>query len=348
MRRLNVAIAGATGAVGAEMIGLLEERNFPVRELTLLASARSAGKTLAFRGKPVKVRTLTRRSFKGVDLALFSAGGARSIAFAPSAVRSGAVVVDNSSAFRMDDHVPLVVPEVNARDIASHKGIIANPNCTTIILLMGVNPLKSAGLKRLVVASYQAVSGAGTQAMEEMKNQTLSWALSEMGSDLLGEPGRQGPAPELFPQPIAFNCFPHIGSFDATGYSTEEIKCLKETRKILHNPDLRVTATTVRVPVWRSHCIAVHLETEKSLSVARARKLIREAEGVQLLDAPAKGQYPTPMMSQGRDDCFVGRIRKDTTVANGLALWVGGDQLRKGAALNAIQIAERLFCKGKK
>ena len=187
-------------------------------------------------------------------------------------------------------------------------------------------------------------SGAGAKAMEEMKDQTLSWALGQMGSDLLGEPGRPGPPPELFPHPIAFNLFPHIGSFDSSGYSTEEIKCLRETRKILHDPGLLVTATTARVPVWRSHCIAVHIETERRLSVARARKFIREAEGVQLLDAPTRGKYPTPMTSQGRDDCFVGRIRKDTTVANGLALWVGGDQLRKGAALNAIQIAERLFC----
>ena len=342
MKTYCVAVAGATGAVGTEMIRILEERSFPVKSLVLLASRRSAGRTLPFRGSEIRVRALTRRSFSGVDIAFFSAGAERSLTFAPAAVRAGAVVIDNSSAFRMRPDVPLVVPEVNPNDIFTHKGIIANPNCTTIIMLMGIYPLRGYGIRRVVAASYQAVSGAGAGAMEELKRQTLEWALHELRLRALGEAAPPVLQPERFPHPIAFNLIPQIGEFLESGYTKEEMKCLDETRKILHDPEMRVTATTVRVPVMRSHSIAVHIELERRLSPSKARALIRKAEGVTVCDQPGRGRYPMPVTTSGSDECVVGRIRTDYTVSNGLAMWIVGDQLRKGAALNAVQIAERL------
>jgi len=345
MAGYHVAIAGATGAVGQEMLALLQERSFPLKSLRLLASKRSAGKTCTFQGESIPVEELTSRSFRGIDIALFSAGGDRSQTFAPSAVKAGAVVIDNSSAFRMDPSVPLVVPEINPEDIAQHKGIIANPNCTTIITLMGLYPLRAYGIRRVLLSSYQAVSGAGAWAIEELRRQTIQWALQEIRNDVLGESGTYEPRPEKFPPPIAFNLIPHIDVFQENGFTKEEMKDLKESRKILHDPNLLVSATTVRVPVFRSHSVSVHLETEKELSVARARALIRKARGVRLCDEPEKRRYPMPRMVAGQDDCQVGRIRKDDTVENGLWLWVVGDQLRKGAALNAIQIAECLTAK---
>ena len=341
----KVAIAGATGAVGQEMLAILEQRAFQVRELKLLASRRSVGKAFMFSGSPVTVEELTPSSFHGIEIALFSAGAERSRQFVPAAVKAGAVVIDNSSAFRMDPAVPLVVPEINPEDIRTHRGIIANPNCTTIIMLMGLYPFRAFGFRRIIASSYQAVSGAGAWAIEELRRQVIQWSLNEIQNQCLGKTGEVKLAPEKFPYPIAFNIIPHIDQFLDNGYTKEEMKCLHEPRKILHQGSLRVSATTVRVPVFRSHSVAVHLETEKELTVARARSLIRKAEGVQLYDEPAKLKYPMPYHVTGKDDCLVGRIRRDDTVPHGLCLWVVGDQLRKGAALNAIQIAEILVQK---
>jgi len=338
----HVAVAGATGAVGQEMLSILQERDFPVKSLRLLASKRSLGKSFPFRGESLPVEELTSDSFRGVDIALFSAGADRSKSFAKLAVEAGAVVIDNSSAFRMDPQVPLVVPEINAGDLREHKGIIANPNCTTIITLMGLYPLQAYGLKRVILSSYQAVSGAGAWAIEELRRQTIEWALQEVRNDVFHEKGTADLRPEKFPHPIAFNLIPHIDVFQENGFTKEEMKCLHESRKILHMPDLRVSATTVRVPVFRSHSVSAHIETEKDLPVSRARALIRKAKGVRLYDDPEKARYPTPRMVTGKDDCLVGRIRKDEAAENGLWLWIVGDQLRKGAALNAVQIAECL------
>ena len=342
MTGYHVAIAGATGAVGQEMLSILADRKFPVRSLKLLASRRSVGKSFEFQGEAVPVQELTGRSFRGIDVALFSAGADRSKEFAGHAVKAGAVVVDNSSAFRMDPDVPLVVPEINPEDIRTHSGIIANPNCTTIIMLMGLYPLRAYGLRRLIVSSYQAVSGAGAWAIEELRRQTVQWSLREMENAMLGTRHAADLCADKFPHPIAFNVIPHIDKFLENGFTKEEMKCLYESRKILHDPDLMVSATTVRVPVFRSHSVSVHLETERPLPVSRARSLIRKAEGVQLYDEPGKARYPMPILVSGKDDCLVGRIRRDECTPNGLWLWIAGDQLRKGAALNAIQIAERL------
>jgi aspartate-semialdehyde dehydrogenase len=343
MAGYHVAVVGATGAVGQEMLSILQEREFPVRSLRLLASQRSVGKSFPFSGNLVEVQELKRSSFRGIDIALFSAGAERSKAFAPAAVKAGAVVIDNSSAFRMDDKVPLVVPEINAEEIRNHKGIIANPNCTTIVTLMGLYPLRSYGIRRIILSSYQAVSGAGAWAIEELRRQTLEWALQEIRNATMGTRDAVVLRPEKFPHPIAFNLIPHIDRFLEGGYTKEEMKCLLESRKILNQPGLQVSATTVRVPVFRSHSVSAHIETDKPLSVARARALIRKAKGVRLCDQPEKAKYPTPVQVAGKDDCLVGRIRKDETVPNGLCLWIVGDQLRKGAALNAIQIAESLL-----
>jgi aspartate-semialdehyde dehydrogenase len=340
MAGYHVAVAGATGAVGQEMLAILQERHFPVKTLRLLASKRSVGKPFTFQGETLQVQELTTRSFRGVDIALFSAGADRSREFGPAAVRAGAVVIDNSSAFRMEPKVPLVVPEINAEDIQAHQGIIANPNCTTIVTLMGLYPLRSHGLRKIILSSYQAVSGAGAWAIEELRRQTVEWALQEMKNRTLGGEGRADLRPDKFPHPIAFNLIPHIDRFLENGYTKEEMKCLHESRKILHNPQLKVSATTVRVPVFRSHSVSAYVETEKPLSVSKARTLIRKAEGVQLYDQPGRSKYPMPILVAGKDDCLVGRIRKDLTEPNALSLWIVGDQLRKGAALNAIQIAE--------
>lgn len=328
----NVAIAGATGAVGETFLQILEERNFPIAELRLLASKRSVGKTLKFKGKDYTVQELTHDSFKDIDIALFSAGGGRSLEFAPSAVKAGAVVVDNSSAYRMDDEVPLVVPEVNPQDAFKHKGIIANPNCTTIIMVVALQPLHAySRIKRVVVSSYQSSSGAGAQAMQELMDQTKSWS---EGKEI---------KVEKFVNQLLFNVFPHIDSFTANGYTKEEMKMFNETRKIMGDKDIKVSATCVRVPVLSAHSEAVTVETEKEITPELARELFSKAPGLIVKDNPEKNEYPMPLYVAGQDDCYVGRIRKDISADNTLSFWVVGDQLRKGAATNAVQIAELLI-----
>src|SRR6267378_284613 len=331
-RNPHVAVVGATGAVGIEMIKTLEKRNFPAGKLTLLASARSAGKKLKYRGQDITVQELTKDSFKGIDIALFSAGGSISKEFAPIAAKAGCVVIDNSSAFRMDDAVPLVVPEINAADVKQHQGIIANPNCTTAITLMALYPLHQAfGVKRVFASSYQAVSGTGAQAIEELKRQ--------VGQVVAGNPVTK----EVYPHQIAFNVLPQVDSFLPSGYTKEEMKMENEGRKIMHHDKFRASVTCVRVPVYRSHSIAVSAEFEKPVTVEAAREVLKKAPGLQVLDDPAKNEYPQPLFWAEQDDCAVGRIRRDCALDNGLAFWVSGDQLLKGAALNAVQIAEELL-----
>ena len=330
----NIAIAGATGAVGQEMMDILIERKFPINELRLLASNRSAGKELEYNNKKITVQELDADSFKDIDIALFSAGGSRSKEFAPIAVRAGAIVVDNSSAFRMDEDVPLVIPEINPQALAGYKkkGIVANPNCTTAVTVMALKPLHDLGkIKRVIASSYQAVSGAGAQAIEELRKQTLAWANSEEIHSA------------TFPHQIAFNLLPQIDSFTDNGYTKEEMKLHNETRKILGDYDMALTATTVRVPVFRAHSVSVNIETERKISAEEAREALSNFPGVKVLDEPSELKYPMPIDVAGKDDCIVGRIREDYTVPKGLSFWVVGDQLRKGAALNAVQIAELLI-----
>jgi aspartate-semialdehyde dehydrogenase len=335
----HVAIAGATGAVGAEMIRCLEERNFPVGKLTLLASARSAGKKLKFKGEDVTIQELTKDSFKGVDIALFSAGGDISRAFAQHAVDAGAVVVDNSSAFRMDDRVPLIVPEVNAADVKGHHGILANPNCTTAISLMALYPLHQAfGVKRVIASSYQAVSGTGAQAIEELARQSREWATQDRAWDA----AKLDSKPQVYPYQIAFNVLPQVDSFLDSGYTKEEMKMENEGRKIMHHPSFRASVTCVRVPIFRAHSVAISAEFEKPITAAAARAVLAKAPGLDVIDDPAARLYPLPLDIAGRDNCAVGRIREDCALDNGLSFWVVGDQLLKGAALNAVQIAECL------
>jgi aspartate-semialdehyde dehydrogenase len=327
----RVAILGATGAVGTELLELLEQRNFPLADLRLLASPRSAGRTLRFRGEDLPVEAVSDRSFENIDLVLASAGGATSKAFAPKAVAAGAVVIDNSSAFRMNLEVPLVVPEVNPEAAAAHQGIIANPNCTTILMSVAVWPLHQAKkVQRIVAATYQSASGAGARAMEEVKQQ--SQAILE------GKP----PATEVFPYPLAFNLFPHNSPLNQQGYCEEEMKMVNETRKIFATNQLRITATCVRVPVLRAHSEAINLEFEQPMSVEEAREIFAQAPGVQLLEDWAANYFPMPIEATGRDEVLVGRIRQDISHPCGLELWLCGDQIRKGAALNAVQIAELL------
>jgi aspartate-semialdehyde dehydrogenase len=330
----NVAVVGATGVVGGKMIETLEKRNFPVAQIRLLASSRSVGRKLKYKGEDIAVEELKEDSFGGVEIALFSAGGARSKQFAPVAAKAGCVVVDNSSAFRMDPEVPLVVPEVNAGEIAEHKGIIANPNCSTIQLVVVLKPLHDiARVKRVVVSTYQAVGGAGLKAIEELRN--------EAKSVLAGETYDRS----IFPHQIAFNCLPQIPQSDAfldTGYSVEETKMIAETNKIMGDDSIRVTATTVRVPVFVSHSESVNIETEKKLSADEARDILSRAPGVEVVDDPARQLYPLATVAAGRDETFVGRIREDLTIDNGLDMWIVADNLLKGAALNAVQIAELL------
>jgi aspartate-semialdehyde dehydrogenase len=328
----HVAVVGATGAVGIEMIKTLEKRNFPVGKLTLLASARSAGKTLKFKGKDVVVRELTKDSFAGVDIALFSAGGAISKEFAPLAAKAGCVVVDNSSAFRQDEKVPLVIPEINASDVKWHKGIIANPNCTTAITLMALFPLHHAfTVKRIFASSYQAVSGTGAKAIEELERQ--------VSQVVHGQPVTK----EVYPHQIAFNVLPHVDSFLPTGYTKEEMKMENEGRKIMHHPAFRASVTCVRVPVYRSHSVAVSAEFEKPVTVEAARAVLKKAPGLDVVDEPENKKYPMPLFTSEKYNCEVGRIRLDCAIENGLCFWVSGDQLLKGAALNAVQIAEVLL-----
>lgn len=330
----NVAVAGATGLVGKEIISILEERDFPVGELKLLASERSAGKTIEFKGKTLHVETLKEDSFEGIDIGLFSPGGSVSAKFAPIAAEAGAIVIDNTSHFRMDPDVPLVVPEVNSYDIADYenKGIIANPNCSTIQLVTALKPIhEEAGIKRLVISTYQAVSGAGTDAIDELHNQIVAIM------------NQQPVKCESFPYQIAFNCIPQIDVFLDNGYTKEEMKMIDETRKILGDDDIKVTATAVRVPVFFGHSESVNIETEDKISVQRVRELLKEAPGVSLVDDPAALHYPLAVDATGNDDVLVGRIREDDTVDNGLNLWIVADNVRKGAALNAVQIAEKLI-----
>jgi len=328
----TVAVVGATGAVGAAMIEILEERKFPVGVLQPLASYRSAGGRVTFHDQELVVRELTKDSFEGVDIALFSAGADISREFAPIAAKAGAVVIDNSSAWRMGKDVPLVVPEVNPADIAKHKGIIANPNCSTVQMVIALKPLHDrARIRRIVVTTFQSVSGTGKEAMEE---------LLEQSQDLLSF---KEPAPNVYPYQIAFNCLPHIDDFLPSGYTKEEMKLLNETRKIMGDDSIRVTATTVRVPVYVGHSESVNIETEKKLTANEARAILCEAPGVLLYDDPVHKIYPMPIDVAGKDEVFVGRIREDESIPNGLNLWIVSDNLRKGAALNAIQIAEELI-----
>lgn len=333
-RTFNVALAGATGAVGSVFLEILAERNFPVKNLRLLASARSVGRKLVFRGESLPVEELRHDSFEGTEIAFFSAGAARSREFAPSAAGAGAVVIDNSSAFRMDPEVPLVVPEINEACIAAKakKGIIANPNCTTIVMLMALAPIHRAfGAKRVVAVSYQAVSGAGGAALRELEDQVHAWSKGEP----LGV--------QAFPYQIAFNLIPHIDDFLEDGFTKEEMKLVNETRKILDDYAIRVCPTNVRVPVFSAHSLSVTVETANPVTVAGAREVFSKAAGLQLVDDPGANKYPMPLDATGEDDCFVGRVRRDPTVENGLTFWVVGDQLRKGAALNAVQIAEKMI-----
>ncbi|MGA3181537.1 MAG: aspartate-semialdehyde dehydrogenase [Verrucomicrobiota bacterium] len=328
----HVAIVGATGAVGIEMIKTLEKRNFPVGQLTLLASARSAGKELPFRGRPIAVGELTRDSFRGIDIALFSAGGAISKEYAPIAAKAGCVVIDNSSAFRMDVGVPLVIPEINAGDLKFHRGIIANPNCTTAITLMALYPLHAAfEVTRIFASSYQAVSGTGARAIAELKRQ--------VEQVVGGKPVTR----EVYPHQIAFNVLPHVDVFLPSGYTKEEAKMENEGRKIMHHPAFRASVTCVRVPVYRAHSVAVSAEFVKPVSVAAARAVLEMAPGLDVVDDPGKNEYPLPLYAAEKYNCQVGRLRLDCALDNGLCFWVAGDQLLKGAALNAVQIAEELL-----
>lgn len=326
-----VAVVGATGAVGAEFLKVLEDRKFPIKKLRLLASARSAGKTLKFNGTELPVEELGPDSFKGVEIALFSAGAQRSKDFAPLAVKAGAIVVDNSSAFRMDEGIPLIVPEVNADVIKTHKGIIANPNCSTIQMVVAINPIhREATIERIVVATYQAASGAGAEAMQELIDTTK---LALEGKKI---------SPKKFAQQIAFNLFPHIDVFLENGYTKEEMKMVHETRKIMRAPEIQVSATCVRVPVLRAHSESINLTTKRKITAARAREILSKAPGVKVLDDPSKNQYPMPILASGGYDTWVGRIREDISQKNGLELFCSADQLLKGAAFNAVQIAELL------
>jgi len=328
----HVAVVGATGAVGVEMIKTLERRNFQVATLTLLASARSIGKKLKFRDDEIAIKELGKNSFQGIDIALFSAGGSISKEFGPIAARAGCVVIDNSSAFRMDESVPLVIPEINAADIKLHKGIIANPNCTTAITLMALFPLHQAfHVKRIFASSYQAVSGTGAKAIEELERQ--------VGQIVGGRPVTK----EVYPHQIAFNVLPHVDSFLPSGYTKEEMKMENEGRKIMHHPGFRASVTCVRVPVYRAHSIAVSAEFAKPVTVDSARAVLGKAPGLDLVDNPEKKEYPMPLYTAEKSNCQVGRIRQDCALDNGLSFWVSGDQLLKGAALNAVQIAEELL-----
>ncbi len=327
-----VAVVGATGAVGQTTLKLLEERNFPVRDIRLFASARSIGKKLTFKGESIPVEVVSADSFKGIDFAFFSAGGTQSKEFAPHAIKAGAIVIDKSSAFRMEPTVPLVVPEINGAAARKHQGIVSCPNCTTIVTVMPLKPLHDAGkLRRVIATSFQAVSGAGVGGVEELRTQAMAWSRGEQLTA------------KFFQHQIAFNVIPHIDKFGEGGYTGEEMKLVNEVRKILDAPDLAISPTTVRVPVFTAHSISVNAETERHLTAAQARAAFDRFPGLRVYDDPAQNKYPMPIVVEGQDDCFVGRIREDISTANGINFWVVGDQLRKGAALNGIQIAELLI-----
>ncbi|BDD86744.1 aspartate-semialdehyde dehydrogenase [Desulfofustis limnaeus] len=330
----NVAVVGATGAVGGAMLETLSRRRFPVAELRPLASQRSKGKTVNFQGKQIPVQVLTKDAFAGIDFALFSAGAARSLEFAPAAAAAGAVVVDNSSAFRMDPDIPLVVPEVNPQAIADYtkRGIIANPNCSTIQMLVALKPIYDrVGIKRIVVSTYQAVSGTGASAIQELKQQVHDYVAGTKLSH------------QVYPHQIAFNCLPHIDSFLDNGYTKEEMKMVNETRKILDDQSIGVTATAVRVPVFYGHSEAINIETREKISAAQVKELLSQAPGVEVVDDPQQFSYPLATVAEGTFPTYVGRIREDESIANGINLWVVADNILKGAALNTIQIAEQFF-----
>ncbi|MEI9479265.1 MAG: aspartate-semialdehyde dehydrogenase [Deltaproteobacteria bacterium] len=334
--KYNVVVAGATGAVGNEMLSILQERDFPVSELKLLASTRGAGTKMQFKGKEYTVEVLTEKSFAGMDIGLFSPGGSVSEKFAPIAGRAGCVVIDNTSAFRMDPQVPLVIPEVNAHAIArySTKNIIANPNCSTIQMVVALKPIHDvARIKRVVVSTYQAVSGTGKRAIKELEDQVLAIY------------GNREVTKQVYPHQIAFNCLPHIDVFFENGYTKEEMKMVNETKKIMEDDSIRVTATTVRVPVFYGHSESVNIETEKKITPDQVREILSKAPGVKVVDNPKKFEYPLAIHAAGKDETFVGRIREDESIPNGINMWIVADNIRKGAALNAVQIAEVLIQK---
>ncbi len=335
MDQYTVAVVGATGVVGQEVLKILEERDFPVKELILLSSERSAGTRLQYKDQNIVVKVLTETSFKGVDFAIFSAGGSISKTYAPLAVEQGAIVIDNTSHFRMDPKVPLIVPEVNGDTLTAKDRLIANPNCSTAQMVLILKPLyDKVGLERVVISTYQSVSGAGKEAVLELENQTRR--------NLQGQSSNA----DVFPYHISFNVIPQIDAFTDNGYTKEEMKMIQETQKILNDDRIRLTATTVRVPVFVGHSEAINIQTKKSISPNQARSLLKKSPGVQVLDDPKTAKYPTPRELAGEDDVYVGRIRTDISQDNGLELWCVGDNLRKGAALNAVQIAEHLIQKG--
>jgi len=331
MKKYHIAVVGATGAVGAELLRVLERRSFPVASLRPIGSARSAGKTIRFHDDLITVEELTERSFDKIDIVFFSAGGENSRKWVPIARQAGAIVIDNSSVFRMEPDVPLVIPEINGEDVRKHHGLIANPNCTTAVALMAIYPLHRAfGVRRVFAASYQAVSGSGARAIEELRHQV---ELAAQDRQL---------TPQVYPHPIAFNVLPHVDVFLESGYTKEEMKMQNEGRKIMHLPEFRASVTCVRVPVYRAHSVAVSAEFERKVSVEQAREILAKAPGLELVDEPQSNRYPMPLSVAGKDNCEVGRVRIDCAFENGLSFWVCGDQLLKGAALNAVQIAELL------
>ena len=346
MRGYHIAVVGATGAAGSELLRVLERRNFPVATLRPIGSARSAGKSVQFCGESISVEKLESGSFDKIDIAFFSAGGDVSREYVPIASQADAIAIDKSSAFRMDPHVPLLIPEINAQDLRLHRGVIANPNCTTTVMLMALYPLHRAfHVRRVFAATYQAVSGCGTRGVEELVRQVGEAAgnLVEPGSSALAKATADRPSPAtVFPHPIAFNLLPHVDSFLESGYTKEEAKMQDEARKIMHSPALRVSATCVRVPVYRAHSVAVTAEFQRPLSMEQARETLSKAPGLELVDEPHRNRYPMPLNVAGKDNCQVGRMRLDCALENGLSFWVAGDQLLKGAALNAVQIAELL------
>jgi aspartate-semialdehyde dehydrogenase len=347
MKGYHVAIIGATGAVGQELLHVLERRSFPVANLRPIGSARSAGKSVRFRDESIRMQELGSESFDKIDIAFFSAGGEISRKYVPLACQADAIAIDNSSVFRMEPHVPLVIPEINADDVRGHRGLIANPNCTTAIALMALYPLHRVfGLRRVFAASYQAVSGSGTRAIDELKRQTKSAVQEEearSGPSAFAQATADKSTPvTIYPHPIAFNLLPHVDSFLESGYTREEMKMQNEGRKIMHLPEFCASVTCVRVPVYRAHSVAVNAEFEHPVSVERAREVLAKAPGIELVDEPQSNRYPMPLNATGKDNCQVGRVRVDCALENGLSFWVSGDQLLKGAALNAVQIAELL------
>jgi aspartate-semialdehyde dehydrogenase len=355
MGNYHIAVVGATGAAGTELLHVLERRNFPVATLRAIGSARSEGKSVRFRGESVPVEKLDDRCFDKIDIAFFSAGGDVSRNYVPIACQSDAIAIDKSSAFRMEPHVPLVIPEINADDVRRHRGIIANPNCTTTVMLMALYPLhRIFHVRRVFAASYQAVSGSGTRGVEELTRQMKRSLkdrelcsrrpVGDAKHEQVGSQSRasHSEAATVYPHPIAFNLLPHIDSFLDSGYTKEEVKMQDEARKIMHSQALRVSATCVRVPIYRAHSVAVSAEFQRPLSVEQAREILSKAPGLELVDEPHNNRYPMPLTVAGKDNCQVGRVRLDCAFENGLSFWVSGDQLLKGAALNAVQIAELL------